>query len=83
MKGFPKLGVLLGRDYRGIYRVLYGYIGRFKDSGFGFPKIKGTFSGVHIIRTTLFCGSTLGSSDLGKLPYLQISSVRAASTTHI
>ena len=33
-----------------------------------FPKIRGTFLGVPIIRTIVFLGSILGSPYLGKLP---------------
>ena len=35
----------------------------------GFPKIKGTLSGVPIIRTVAYWGSMLGSHYLGKLPH--------------
>ena len=35
----------------------------------GFPKIRGTFLGVPIIRIVIYWGSMLGSPYLGKLPY--------------
>ena len=39
----------------------------------GFPKIKGTFLGVPIIRFIVFWGSILGFPYLGKLPQVEIS----------
>ena len=54
MAGFPKLGgtfrgdigVQLYRDYIGAYRV----------EGLGFPKFRGTFWGVPIVRIIVFRG---------------------------
>ena len=39
-----------------------------------FPKIGGTFLGVHIIKTIVFWGPFLGSPYLGKLPYRDLES---------
>ena len=51
--GSPKIG---GGTFRGLEGLYWGFIGLYRDLGLGFPKIRGTFLEVPIIRTIVICG---------------------------
>ena len=70
--GFPKLRVPFKRVI-GSYRGYIGYYLGFRVQGVRFPKIRGTFLGVPIIRTIVFWCLYLGPPVLGNNHILQVS----------